>query len=201
MVIYLIQSEQVATWPIFPLSSHNDLQISISNMASSKNIVRLNAEIAPSCFDPNLTHATTDCSQSLFFRKIVEIEHFALRAAILEECQNYSGGRGRCRRKREKQSLSSFDAHPRWLPVTQSLLRQDSIIILMLQNSVGTFDHWSSQSLPKEISGAGKQHFPACAPRSHQVGLPSAVQLSSLLACETFFGRYIIIGALKWNGL
>ena len=26
MVIYLIWSEQDATWPIFPLSSHNDLQ-------------------------------------------------------------------------------------------------------------------------------------------------------------------------------
>ena len=37
---------------------------------------------------------TTDCSQSLFFHKIVEIEHFALRAAILDECQNYSGGKG-----------------------------------------------------------------------------------------------------------
>ena len=31
----------------------------------------------------------------LFFRKIVEIERFALRAAILHECQNYLGGRGR----------------------------------------------------------------------------------------------------------
>ena len=28
----------------------------------------------------------------LFFRKIVEIERFALRAAILHECQNYLGG-------------------------------------------------------------------------------------------------------------
>ena len=152
----------------------------------------------------------------------------ALRAAILDECQNYLGGGGRFGRKREKQSLSSFDAHLRWLPVTQSLLRQDSLIILILQNSVGTFDHWSSQSLPKEISGAGKQHFPAYqftervprktleqdfrdpkyenfpgehAPRFHQVGSPSALQLSSLLACERFIRRYIIMGALKWNGL
>ena len=31
----------------------------------------------------------------LFFRKIVEIERFALRAAILHECQNYLEGRGR----------------------------------------------------------------------------------------------------------
>ena len=30
----------------------------------------------------------------LFFRKIFEIEHFALRAAILHECQNYLGGGG-----------------------------------------------------------------------------------------------------------
>ena len=28
----------------------------------------------------------------LFFRKIIEIEGFALRAAILHECQNYLGG-------------------------------------------------------------------------------------------------------------
>ena len=28
----------------------------------------------------------------LFFRKIVEIERFPLRAAILHECQNYLGG-------------------------------------------------------------------------------------------------------------
>ena len=33
-------------------------------------------------------------SQSLFSRKIVEIEHFALRVAILKECQNYLGGGG-----------------------------------------------------------------------------------------------------------
>ena len=30
----------------------------------------------------------------LFFRKIVEIARFALRAAILHECQNYLGGGG-----------------------------------------------------------------------------------------------------------
>ena len=30
----------------------------------------------------------------LFFRKIIEIESFALRAAILHECQNYLGGGG-----------------------------------------------------------------------------------------------------------
>ena len=30
----------------------------------------------------------------LFFRKIVEIKRFALRAAILHECQNYLGGEG-----------------------------------------------------------------------------------------------------------
>ena len=33
----------------------------------------------------------------LFFRKIVEIERFALRAAILHECQNYLGGGGDAR--------------------------------------------------------------------------------------------------------
>ena len=38
----------------------------------------------------------------LFFRKIVEIEGFALRAAILHECQNYLRGGGLFGRKREK---------------------------------------------------------------------------------------------------
>ena len=35
-----------------------------------------------------------DCHSPLFFRKIVEIERFSLRAAILRECQNYLGGEG-----------------------------------------------------------------------------------------------------------
>ena len=35
-----------------------------------------------------------DCSQSSIFRKIIEIERFALRAAILHECQNYLGDGG-----------------------------------------------------------------------------------------------------------
>ena len=35
-----------------------------------------------------------DCSQSLFFRKISEIERFALRIAILDESQNYLGSGG-----------------------------------------------------------------------------------------------------------
>ena len=39
----------------------------------------------------------------LFSCKIVQIERFALRAAILHECQNYLGGRGWFGRKREKQ--------------------------------------------------------------------------------------------------
>ena len=39
----------------------------------------------------------------LFSCKIVQIERFALRAAILHECQNYLGSRGQFRRKREKQ--------------------------------------------------------------------------------------------------
>ena len=30
----------------------------------------------------------------LFSRKIVEIEHFSLRAAIMHECENYLGGGG-----------------------------------------------------------------------------------------------------------
>ena len=47
-----------------------------------------------------------DCSQSSIFRNIAEIERFALRAAILDEII--------------KPPLSSFNTHPRWLPVTQS---------------------------------------------------------------------------------
>ena len=39
----------------------------------------------------------------LFSRKIAQIERFALGAAILNECQNYLGGRGWFGRKREKQ--------------------------------------------------------------------------------------------------
>ena len=37
---------------------------------------------------------------ALFFRKIVEVECFALRAAILHECQNNLGAGGRFGRKR-----------------------------------------------------------------------------------------------------
>ena len=48
-------------------------------------------------------HRDKTVHSPLFFRKIVEIEQFASRAAILDECQK-----------------SSFDTHPRWLPVTQS---------------------------------------------------------------------------------
>ena len=101
MVIYLIWSEQLATWPIFPLSSHNDLQTSICNMASSKNIAQFNAEMSPSCFEDSywpiqiwyMPLQTVHTSQSLFSRKIVEIEHFALRAAAgggLEESEKNS---------------------------------------------------------------------------------------------------------------
>ena len=43
-----------------------------------------------------------DCSQFSIFRKIVEIERFALLAAIFNECQNYLGGGGRFGKKREK---------------------------------------------------------------------------------------------------
>ena len=39
-------------------------------------------------------HRSLDCSPSSIFRKIVETERFALRAAIFHECQNYLGGRG-----------------------------------------------------------------------------------------------------------
>ena len=46
-----------------------------------------------------------------FFSNIIEIEHFALRAAILDVSKLHRGG-GR--------PLSSFDTHPSQLPVTQS---------------------------------------------------------------------------------
>ena len=39
-------------------------------------------------------------SQSPIFRKIVDIEGFALRAAILDECQIYLGGGGRFKPRR-----------------------------------------------------------------------------------------------------
>ena len=45
----------------------------------------------------------------LFFRKIAEIELFALRVAILDESQNYLGSGG-----------GIFDTHSRWLAVKQS---------------------------------------------------------------------------------
>ena len=40
----------------------------------------------------SITGDGLDCSQSSIFRKIIEIERFALRAAILRECQNYLRG-------------------------------------------------------------------------------------------------------------
>ena len=57
-----------------------------------------------------------DCSRSLFFLKISEIERFALRIAILDESQNYlgSGGGG-------GGGVGIFDTHSRWLAVTQAL--------------------------------------------------------------------------------
>ena len=62
MVIYLIWSQEVTTWPTFPLISHNDLQTSISNMASSNDDtavvcnanpqqqVRVKTNLGGSCF-------------------------------------------------------------------------------------------------------------------------------------------------------
>ena len=41
-------------------------------------------------------------SDTCHYRLIVEIEHFALRVAILDECKNYLGGGGRFGKKREK---------------------------------------------------------------------------------------------------
>ena len=40
-------------------------------------------------------HRQQTVHSPLFFRKIIEIERFALRAAIFHEYQNYLGGRGR----------------------------------------------------------------------------------------------------------
>ena len=41
-----------------------------------------------------LTHIRARLFTVLFFRKIIEIEGFVLRAAILHECKNYLGGGG-----------------------------------------------------------------------------------------------------------
>ena len=45
---------------------------------------------------------------------------FALRAATLDERQNYSGTIFLASFQTAPRPLSSFDTHPRWLPVTQS---------------------------------------------------------------------------------
>ena len=37
----------------------------------------------------SLRHSPSTVHSPLFFRKIIEIKHFALRTAILDECQNY----------------------------------------------------------------------------------------------------------------
>ena len=41
-----------------------------------------------------LTHIRARLFTVLFFRKIIEIKRFVLRAAILHECKNYLGGGG-----------------------------------------------------------------------------------------------------------
>ena len=56
-----------------------------------------------------------DCSQlssqSSIFPQIIEIESFALRAAIFDECQNYLGGReqGKLLSPFHRSQASSFD--------------------------------------------------------------------------------------------
>ena len=69
---------------------------------------------------------TVHTSKSLFLPKIAEIEHFALRAAILDERQNYSGTISLASLQTAPRPLSSFDTHPRWLPVTQSARSRQS---------------------------------------------------------------------------
>ena len=51
---------------------------------------------------------------------------FALRAAILDERQNYSGTIFLASLQTAPRPLSSFDTHPRWLPVTQSARSRQS---------------------------------------------------------------------------
>ena len=100
MTPLFFESQKVVTLLLFP-PSPTPLLISDKS---------LNAEMAPSYFEVSywpiqicyMPLQTVHTSQSLFFRKIVEIEHFVLRAAILDECQNYLGGGGRFGRKREK---------------------------------------------------------------------------------------------------
>ena len=49
-----------------------------------------------------------DCLQS-FRRKIVEIENFGLRAAILDECQIYLGGEGRFAINPDPHTFGTFE--------------------------------------------------------------------------------------------
>ena len=80
-----------------------------------------------------------DVDNEVFFRKIVEIERFALRTAILNECQNYV-----------------FDTHPRWLPVTQSTRSRRSY------RKVGDCEQsnldFTHASAPRNIEILGKQN-------------------------------------------
>ena len=152
----------MATWPIFPLISHNDLQTSISNMASSKNIARLNAEMALSCFEVSywpiqIWYMPLQTVHSPYFSgRSSRSSTLCYRLPSWMSVKTNQGAGG---------GLGGSEKNSPWVvltiiqdgsPVTRSLLRRDSLIILILWNSVGTFDHWSSQSLPKEISGAGK---------------------------------------------
>ena len=56
------------------------------------HVTHLYPTLFPSVRRNTLPHKTVH--SPLFFRKIIEIERFALRAAILRECQNYLGGGG-----------------------------------------------------------------------------------------------------------
>ena len=44
------------------------------------------------CWKKEIDTVKNSVHSPLFFRKIVEIERYVLRAAILHECQNYLGG-------------------------------------------------------------------------------------------------------------
>ena len=53
------------------------------------NLKYLHVKITNLSWEVVQTNNSIDCSQSPIFRKIVEIERYTLRVAILDECQNH----------------------------------------------------------------------------------------------------------------
>ena len=88
----------------------------------------------------------------IFFRKIVDIERFALPAAILDECQIYLGGGG--------QSLASLkpDAQPLGTYETKMATRTGKCSILTIfMKKKGVCEHSSLESM-LPLKGGGGLH-------------------------------------------